>query len=180
MELTKEVLKFIYQSETEDALLLLEGYLDFTLSSRSVIISVYLKAKEATIKAVKDIIAAHGLEGLDAKETIKKINKEIKSLIFSKKVIHSGNTTEPLPPNPPPSGDTSEPPPPPPADEPNPFEHIENNPHLSLTEKECLLSVFDPAYKTTTIADLPDKARRHYFRLAGAKLRMLKMLDVAI
>ena len=96
MELTKEVLKFIYQSETEDAVLVLENCLDFTLSSRSEqgIISVNLKAKETTIKAVKDIIAAHGLEGLEAKETIKKINREIKSLIFSKKVIHSGNTSD--------------------------------------------------------------------------------------
>ena len=180
MELTKEVLKFIYQSETEDAVLVLENCLDFTLSSRSEqgIISVNLKAKETTIKAVKDIIAAHGLEGLEAKETIKKINREIKSLIFSKKVIHSGNTSDKPISEPPPlstptgGGDTPK--------KTNPFEHIESNPYLSLTEKECLLCVFDPAYKTTTIADLPDKARRHYFRLAGAKLRMLKMLDVAI
>lgn len=177
MELNKEILKFIYESKTEDAILLLESCLDYTVSSRSEqeIISVNLKDKGNTIKAVKEIIASQGLE---SKDSINKINLDIKNLLSKKKVSHVGNTSDkpvPEPVNPNTNTKSIET-----VKKLNPFDDIENNPYLIRIEKECLLSVFDAAYKTTTIGDLPDKAKRHYFRLASAKLRILKTLTGSI
>lgn len=163
MKLGKESLLFLYNSEADDAILTLEGVIEREVSSRSEkeIISVNLKAKEAIFKGVKDIISTYGL---DSEAAIAQINVEIKQLLSKKKVSHTGMTSDkPIPEKPRSEVITKKS---------SIFEEVESNLYLSLIEKECLLSVYDPAYKTYAIADLPDKAKRNYFRLAKAKHRM--------
>lgn len=170
MRLDKKTLLFLYHSEVDDAILVLENVLDSRVSSRSEkeVISTHLKAKETTIQSVKEIISSCIF---DSPESIEQTNLHIKSLLTKQKINRLGTTSD-KPVVETPISEVA-------AKKSTIFEDIESNPFLTLMEKECLLSVYDPAYKTCAIGDLPDKAKRNYFRLASAKFKILKTLEMA-
>jgi phosphomevalonate kinase len=172
LSLNQEALKSIYIDD-ELALLILEQSFDMAMGSTH----TNSELSKSVLVKVREVIEKHKL---DSEEGIKTINAEIYTILnITNRKAAVRNATQRAPKDSFVGASSSVRKPR--VDAKGYLERIEQNPHLSSIEKEALLRLQDEAFKADKshlFEGIAQKAERHYFKVASAKLKILQILGI--
>lgn len=166
--ISKEALEFIFNAQESDAIMILEGFVFLEKSTQTdrEVIAINLKDQSNTHKKIKEII---GNYGLDTQGAVSEINKKIFAVLKNKSTLELGRASITVikDSSPEPDLDTGGAP---------PNMDIDARAYLNDMEQQSFFSVYDKAYDTHCIDGLSDFTIRNYRRIAGAKIKIMRLL----